>query len=61
LGAYTWTKRREILSLPFNTPRNTTLVGDNPYGLPKSPYFERPKPQGMLGRKLGIFNNAFSH
>jgi hypothetical protein len=33
------------LSVAYQTKRDPLMVGDNPLRLPKSPYFERPKPQ----------------
>lgn len=35
----------EALSVAYRTKRDPLLVGDNPWGLPKSPYHERAKPQ----------------
>ena|ERR1700760_1636583 len=38
-------KQYTALSNQFHTPRAKGLLGDNPLGLPKAPYFERAKPQ----------------
>lgn len=42
---YSGSTQNQALSVPYNTPRDKTLTGDNPDGLPKAPFFEKAKPQ----------------
>lgn len=38
-------EKSESLHTSFATKRDPTLIGDNPWNLPKAPFFERAKPQ----------------
>lgn len=38
-------RKQNVLSAHYHNPRNPTLLGSNQMGLPRTPYFERSKPQ----------------
>lgn len=42
---YSGNTQNKALGAPYDTPRDKTLVGANPDGLPKAPFFEKTKPQ----------------